>query len=285
MIDYAELDIELKFSGALSIQGYIGNSAVGSAQTYTSVGSDSGPDSGDGDNYRVRFPKTGTTLVNRLVLTATNGGASLEGGADGTQACDPTVAGECGGTVGFSLGQTLGTSDSLFHLVNVDGVLGCGDSAQQSGGTGTPENDLTRENNVGGGACTPIPYNLESGNGVTPGCTVNSPQCILLQKDLLDQNAQFTWTVTWAPETTQYPESPTEFDFDLDGTFQALQPCLADNDNDGLPQLPPTLDQNDPASAVDPWCIMNFQTNFDVATGLWTLTETYFGSGDPGGRR
>jgi len=30
---------------------------------------------------------------------------------------------------------------------------------------------------------------------------------------------------------------------------------------------------------------MNFQTNFDVATGLWTLTETYFGSGDPGGRR
>lgn len=68
---------------------------------------------------------------------------------------------------------------------------------------------------------------LESGSNAIPGCTPGSLQCIVLQKDLLGQATQFYWTVKWAPETADYPETPTRFDFDLNGTFQDLQPCLA----------------------------------------------------------
>lgn len=297
VIDYAEIDVELKFGATVRVTGLLNGTPVGTSETYSSVGSDSGPDSTDGDNYRIRFPKSGTTLVNQLKFEIdTTGGASLEGGADGTDACDPTDEAECGGSVGFSLGQTLtttgdpevGTEDSLFHLIEADGILDCpsgqGSSEASEEDPGVGESTLSRQENVGGAACTPIPYNLESGEGATAGCTLGSPQCILLQKDLLDQNPQFIWKVTWNPESTDYPESPTEFDFDLDGTFQALQPCLADTDGDDLPQLPPTLAEGDD-DAVDPWCIMDTFVDFDPETGQNTVTEWYFGGGDPGGRR
>lgn len=288
-IDFAEIDVELKFSATVTLTGYLVNGSTSTSMgswNYASTGSDSGPDSGDGDNYRIRYPKDGsTTLVNRLVfsINGSTGGASLEGGADGTQPCD-----SLDGCTVPSLGQTLSnTTDSLFHLVNVDGILDCGQTAPTQGGAGTPSNSLERLDNVGGATCTPIPYNLESGPGATPGCLAGSAQCILLQKDLLQQAAQFYWTVTWTPETADYPETPTQFDFDFDGEFQDLQPCLADTDvpPDGLPQLPPTLDPNDDPSLVDPWCVTDTMTDFDPATGLETVTETYFGGGDPGGKR
>lgn len=297
LINYAEIDLELKFGATVRVTGLLNGTAVGAPASYSSTGSDSGPDSGDADNYRIRFPRSGTTFVDQLkfeIDPTTTGGASLEGGADGTAFCDPGDPGECGDPlppgdpVNFSLGQTLGTTDSLFHLVEVDGVLDCpsgnGPSEASEEDPGVGESTLSRHENVGGAACTPIPFNLESGEGVLPGCIPGSPQCILLQKDLLDQNTQFIWKVTWNPESTDYPESATEFDFDFDDVFDPLQPCLEDSDGDGLPQLPPTVAEGD-GDAVDPWCITDTFVDFDESTGENTVTEWYFGGGDPGGRR
>jgi hypothetical protein len=296
LIDFAELDVELKFGATLSIQGYLVDDSnvatpVGDPSFYDSSGSDSGPDSGDADNYRIRFPEDGSfTAVNRLVfsLVPTTGGASLEGGADGTGACDSADSAACNPGLGQTIDDPDGvapfdnpTTDSLFHLVEADGVLDCGDTTPLGGGDGTPSYTLERLDNAidpetgNPEPCTMIPFNLESGPGVMPDCFPDSPQCILLEKDLLGQTAQFYWTVTWMPESADYPESPTEFDFDFDGVFEALQPCSADSDGDGFPELP----------SGDPWCVTDTIVDFDPDTGNVTLTEVYFGRGDPTGRR
>jgi hypothetical protein len=294
LIDFAEIDLELKFGATVKITGYAvdasGTPEKVLEEPYTSTGSDSGPDSADGDNYRIRFPRTGITAVNRLVfeIDGATGGASLEGGADGTLPCDgflpdgTTTDVNSEGCQTRSLGdELLGTTDSLFHLIEADGVLDCGDATDPaSGGEGTPTSTLERLANAidpetgEPEPCTPIAYNLESGQGVAPGC--ETPQCILLEKDLLDQTTQFYWKVTWTPESADYPEFPTEFDFDFDGlNFRQLQPCDADADGDGFPELPGT----------DPWCVTDTSVDFNPITGLNTVTETYFGHGDPTGRR
>ncbi|HET9250053.1 MAG TPA: hypothetical protein VFP13_08985 [Actinomycetota bacterium] len=284
LIDFAEIDVELKFGATLRVTGNLVKGTTvtpaGSAD-YSSTGSDSGPDSADGDNYRIRFPRTGTTAVNQLVfsIVGTTGGVSLEGGADGTGACD--LADGC---TEPSLGQSLSTTDSVFHLVDADGTLACGDTATQGGTGGTPLNSLERLNNTTAG-CVPIPYNLES--SITD-CELTFNQCVLLQKDLLGQNAQFFWTVTWAPEDGEYMESETEFDFGFG--FQKLQMCLADdNDADTYPELPPKA-ATSPAGSPDPdpWCVVTTSTQLIVTganAGKVIVTEKYFGSGDPGGSR
>jgi hypothetical protein len=275
MIDYAEIDLELKFGGAVTVTGYVVQGTTATPvvdETYTSTGSDSGPDSGDLDNYRVRFPKSGTTAVNRLVFSVgSSGSGSLEGGADGTSPCDTAD-----GCVEPSLGQSLAnTTDTLFHLIEADGVLDCGDTAPTQGGGGTPTNSLERLDNDGGPACTPIPFNLDSGPGIGAGCPVDSPQCILLQKDLLGQNARFFWTVTWVAESADYPEAPTLFDFG-DG-YNPLEPCGPDAD--GVVPFIPTLPENG-----DPWCVVETHT-VEQLDGQVIVTEKYFGSGDPLGKR
>ncbi len=280
MIDYAEIDLELKFGGAVTVTGYVVQGTTATPvvdETYTSTGSDSGPDSGDLDNYRVRFPESGTTAVNRLVFSVGSAGSgSLEGGADGTGPCDAADADGCDPAQGgSSLGQALGTTDTLFHLLEADGVLGCGQTAPTQGGGGTPTNVLERLDNDGGPACTPIAFNLDSGPGVGEGCPLDSPQCILLQKDLLGQNARFFWTVTWVAETAEYPEAPTLFDFG-DG-YHPLEPCGPDADL--IPPLIPTLPENG-----DPWCIVETHT-VEQLDGKVIVTEKYFGSGDPLGKR
>lgn len=281
-IDYAELDIEGKFGATYRITGYVGSTEMLS-QTYATTGPDSGPDSGDGDNFRIRFPKTGKTVMNKLVISivGSKGAVSLEGGSDGTTPCDGSDANSAG-CADFSLGQSLdggeGTTDSLFHLVEVDGLLDCGQTVTQ-GGNGTPSSSLERLPNASG-SCTAIPYNLDSS---VVNCPPNSLQCIFLQKDLLGQLARFYWTVTWTPEPGQYQESETEFDFG-EG-FRPLQQCLKDADADGFPELPPTASTTDPADATDPWCVVSTSAALDVDTGLTTVTEKYFGVADPTGRR
>jgi hypothetical protein len=282
-IDFAEIDLEGKFGATVRIDGYFveGTSAtLVKRETYSTGGPDSGPDSADGDNFRVRFPKTGETAVNRLVFSiiGSTGGASLEGGADGTAPCSGSDASSAG-CADFSLGQALGTTDTLFHLTEVDTFLDCGDTETQPG-DGVPTNSLERLNNRNGD-CTPIPINLDAFVEGTPG--VDLRQFIVLQKDLLGQAAQFYWTVTWEPETGTYMEDETQFDFG--NGYQDLQLCLADANNDGFPELPPTADTGDPASAVDPWCVVETSTELQISTGLVVVTETYYGFGDPGGRR
>lgn len=281
LIDFAEIDVELKGNATLLIVGNLvdeSGTTLMADDTYFSDGSDSGPDSGDLDNYRIRFPKDGSkTTVNQLVFSLVNsvGGASLEGGSDGTGPCDALD-----GCVEPSLGQTLGTTDSLFHLVRADGILDCGQTADTQGGGTTPLNSLVRLDNATGlpSECIPIPYDLDSS-------VIGTQQFTTLLKDLLGQDAQFEWTVTWVPEEGSYMEDETEFDFDLDGTFSPIQLCLADGtvgNPDGFPDLPES--QEDPGT-TDPWCVKYTQTTLDVDTGLVQVKEIYFGKGDPTGRR
>ena len=194
--DFAELDVEVKFGGTVRADLYLGAQLVKSEVLPTTGSSDSGPDSADGDNYRWRLPAVGTTAIfNKIVLkvdASTPGGAfSLAGGDDGT-------APQPGG-----LGATLATSDSLFHVTDIDGILNCGDTATR-GGTGTPLSSLTRLPN-GLGGCVAIPYILRTG-------FVGTDQQVLLQKDMGSQAAlqpAFTLSTTWAPEPATYPVSRT----------------------------------------------------------------------------
>jgi hypothetical protein len=251
--DYAELDIEGKFGAAFTIKGSL-NGGTPLPQTYDTMGSDSGPDSGDGDNYRIRFPKTGRFLFDTLEFSVTSGAISLEGGADST-APD-------------SLGVTLeGTSDSLIHVVQYDRTLNCGETETQTG-DGVPTNSLERLANESG-TCTAVPIDLDAR-------IEGSEQLVSLRKDLMGQAAQFFWTVTWTPEDKTLPVKVTQFDFG-DGTgYRDIKWCLADDaDGDTFPELPPN----------DPWCLTSQHSDLGHASGKLTVKETYFGLGDPGAKR
>jgi len=279
-IDFAELDIEGKFDAAFTIQASLGGSPVGSA-SYATTGSDSGPDSGDGDNFRVRFPKTGRMLFDKLTFSPTSGAISLEGGGDGTQPCDSTVASEC--LADDSLGETIDggspTTDSLFHLVKLDGLLDCDDPAvnEPSGGAGEPAITLVRLNNIGGAACTPIPYDLETLTGQVD-----------ILKDLLGQDAQFRAVIAWPAREETYPLQASTIDYDGPGGDAPVQLewCLADGTRDFNGDEEP----DDPDGFPDPpagafYCLEKQEAIDGLTTGLVTVKETLYGQLDPSIRR
>ncbi len=250
--DYAELDVEVKFGGTVRADLYMGTQLMGTERLFTSGVSDSGPDSADGDNYRWRLPAAGSSVFNKIVLTvdsSTPGGAfSLAGGADGTT---PQPGG---------LGQTLGTSDSLFHLTDIDGILNCGDTVS-SGSAGTPAAQLSRLAN-GLGNCVAIPYILRTGFEGTS-------QLVQLQKDLGTQatlQPAFRMTTTWQPEPAANPITrATQIDYGSGP--QVMQWC----DGTSAAPIVPT---------GQAWCITS-QSVALVATGLVQVTEGYYGAGDP----
>jgi hypothetical protein len=277
-MDFAEIDVEAKFNAKFQIAAWFGSTPVGSPVIYDTMGSDSGPDSRDLDNYRIRFPKTGKSLFTKLTFSVISGGISVEGGSDGTQACDSTVANEC--LADGSFGETIlegqpptPTKDSLFHLVQYDTLLNCNDPAFTQGGGAIPLNSLERKNNEDGTCDGAVPIDLDAS-------IEGSEQLVSLRKDLGDQAAQFFWTVTWTPEGKTLPVKVTKFDFG-DGTgYRNIQWCLADDavgapDSDTFPELP----------SNDPWCLTSQHSDLDALSGKLTVKETYFGLGDPGAKR
>lgn len=279
-VDFAELDIEGKFDAAFTIQASLGGSPVGSA-SYATTGADSGPDSGDGDNFRVRFPKTGTLLFDKLTFSVTSGAISLEGGADGTEPCDSTLASEC--LASGSLGETIDggspTTDSLFHLVKFDGLLDCNDPAvnEPSGAADEPSITLVRLDNIGGASCTPIPYDLETLTGQVD-----------ILKDLLGQKAQFRAVITWPAREETYPLQASTIDYDGPGGDDPVQLewCLADGTRDFNGDEEP----DDPDGFPDPpaghfYCLEKQEATDGLTTGLVTVTETLYGQLDPSVRR
>jgi hypothetical protein len=261
-MDRAELDIEGKFGVTVRAELYLDDRLVRTETLPTAASSDSGPDSADGDNFRWRLPAAGASaLFDRIVLRvdpSTPGGAfSLEGGADGT-APQPD---------GF--GAELGTTDSLFHLTDIDGELDCGGTAT-AGGVGVPAADLARlENGLGTSAdCDPVPYLFRSnvdGDG----------QVVLLQKDLTGQSAlepRFRMSIAWNPEPAVYPvDRQTEIDYDDGGGLHLMQWCEG---TAAEPDLP----------SGELWCITG-QSSALVGGGQIQVTEQYYGAGDPSVRR
>jgi hypothetical protein len=248
-IDYAELDVEGKFNGTAKAVMYLDGTIVGTETLGTGTGSDSGPDSGDGDNYRWLLATDSGVPFDEVRLTvdaATPGGAvSLEGGADGTAP----------GPLGVSLANT---TDSLFHLVDIDGVLDCGDTASETE-AGDASAVLDRDENIGGAPCVPIPYVLRSGN-----------DNVELLKDLGDQTAaQFSITITWQPEPAVNPLPASTIDYDGDGpsTAHTVEWC---DGSAAAPVLP----------SGELWCLTN-QSATLVGGGNVQVIETYYGAGDP----
>jgi hypothetical protein len=253
LISFAELDIEGKFDVIVRAQTYQGSALVGTTLLPTGSRSDSGPDSADGDNYRMLIPDRPGRPYDRLVLSVDpstpTGAFSLEGGNDGTK---PLTGG---------LGEALQTSDSVFQLADFAGVLDCGDSSGNVGGGGTPTADLTRGENPD---CQPIPYLLRTSDD-------SSGQSVLLSKDLTGQNgANFRMQVVWDPEPAPVgPLPPTAIDYDGDGGNppQPIQWC-------GGTPASPTLPRG------QAWCLVSQQVVL-AGSGNVQLTEGYFGAGDP----
>ena len=130
-IDFAELDVEGKFNVLVRANLYLDGVQVGTATQGFGTRSDSGPDSGDGDNERWRLAAEGGSVFDEIRFsvdpTTPTGAFSLEGGADGTV---PVPGG---------LGTALATTDSLFHLTEGFGTLDCNDPPVSIGGEGVPD--------------------------------------------------------------------------------------------------------------------------------------------------
>jgi hypothetical protein len=248
LISFAELDIEGKFNVTVLARAFEGTTLVGTALLKTGTNSDSGPDSGDGDNYRWRIEPRGPfdTLVLSVDPSTPGGAFSLEGGADGT-APDP-------------LGTVLGTNDSLFQLEGFTGVLDCGQTAPTVGGSGSPAATLARGQNT---ACQKVSYLLRTADN-------GGVQSVLLEKVLGDQlRANFTMTIVWDPEPASNPLRATKIDYDGDG---------------GNPPQPVvwcggTTDAPIPVTG-QAWCLTSQQAAL-AGGGKVQLTERFFGFGDP----
>ncbi len=98
--------------------------------------SDAGPDSGARDNCRVTILPS--SAFDQVTLKPVRGEVSLEG------------SGDFGDNVAF---------DTIFHLVDYDGEIDCGDTVTDD--DGPIEGTITRYENTDGSDCVAKPYNLD----------------------------------------------------------------------------------------------------------------------------
>jgi hypothetical protein len=249
-MDFAELDVEGKFGVTVKAQLYNDGQLV-RTQLLPTGGPDSGPDSANGDNFRWRLPDTSAGLVLfdeiKLSVDASTPGAafSLEGGSDGT-------APQPGG-----LGQTLATSDSLFHIAAFDGQLACGGTANKTGAPGEPTASVTSQS---GTACEAVPYSLTVSN--TDGLPA-----VAFQKIGGDSNV-YRATIVWPIMDNDNPVPWTQIRYGT-GPAHDLRWC------DGTPAAPilPAVGEF--------WCLVDQHTVI-VGTDQIQQTEQLFGQGDPG---
>ena len=111
-----DVDLELKFNAQVDLIFKRDGTTVFASTFSSGGGSDDGPDSGDGDNYRVFVrPASGDSpiLFDEVVFDPSAGAISLEGGADGTDK----------GTLDAN------SNSSQFEVVKgFDGQITCGDT-------------------------------------------------------------------------------------------------------------------------------------------------------------
>jgi hypothetical protein len=257
VMDRAELDIEAKFDATVRAELFQGSQLVGVETLDTDVSSDSGPDSGARDNQRWVIPAPASTpvLFDRLLLrvdpSTPKGAFSLGGGSEGT----PPARG--------GLGETLHTSDSLFHLVRVDGTLDCGDQVSTDD-AGVPSATVERLDNLEGSPedCEPVFFALDS-------TLEGEKQVVTLGKDLGAQarlQPAFTWTIRWLPEAATYPVARTT---QID-TGSGPEPAVWCGGTPDAPELP----------RGERWCLSN-QTVVPAGAKLIQVTERFYGAGDP----
>lgn len=254
-ITHADLDIEGKFDALVNADLYNEGVWVASDSLGTGVRSDSGPDSGDGDNYRFDIdPKDvagDDILFDEIRLTidpqSSNGAFSLEGGADLTEA----------GALGFS--------GSALQLVReFDGVIDCGEPTFTVGDkVDTAEATFVRGDNDAkyAGECTLIGYDLSS-------TATDDDQTVSFEFET-EQAPSWFGTFTWAPEPASIPVPATQVDgADLqwcDG-FSGLQ----DEWGNDIPVMP----------TGKSWCLVT-QTSTLIGLDTIQVTQTIYGLTDP----
>ena len=250
VMDYAELDVEGKFGVTVKAELKKGGVTV-RTETLPTGGPDSGPDSADGDNFRWRLPASTSTPVffDEIKLsidsTTPTGAFSLEGGNDGTSP--------------DSLGTTLGTTDSLLHISNIDGTLQCGTSTPTEGGTGgTPTVTISLR---AGTDCQDVPYSLNTSNQ-------DGNQAIAFAK-LGGTNNIYEATITWPVEASAYPVPPTQIRYSNTDPPHNLLWC------GGTASNPEPL-------ASEPWCLYFHQAVPAGDPTVMQVTEKLLGKGDPG---
>ncbi len=115
LMSAVDVDLELKFNATVEVLFKLEGATVSTTSFTGSGGSDDGPDSGDGDNYRFDFrPTSGgnQVLFDEVVFDPSAGAISLEGGADGTDKGSLDTA----------------SNSSQFEVVkSFDGQITCGD--------------------------------------------------------------------------------------------------------------------------------------------------------------
>jgi|GEM_PF-2202704 len=251
-MDYAEIDIEGKHDVAVSYQLYLGGVQVGGLQQAFNCEDDTdcGPDSSDGDNFRVIVADAVFDRID-LIVTSTEGGEfSINGGADGTEP--------------GPLGDFLHTNDSLFHITDVENVT-CNTAATPLGEEGGPQGTFFLAN-CGGATGKSIAFEADTANNEVTITNVGAgiPGAYTLE----------TWTFLPVPTT-----AVLRYD-DGDGEFLA-QFCLIDPRNpDGI-TVPDGID-------TDTVLPLNEQTMFDpndrhttcvVQETKTTLGQFDFGTG------
>jgi hypothetical protein len=83
-----DVDLELKFNAIVDVIFMHDGATVHTFEDFSGTGgSDDGPDSGDGDNFRFSYPgeDDDPILFDTVMFNPTAGAMSLEGGADGTE--------------------------------------------------------------------------------------------------------------------------------------------------------------------------------------------------------
>lgn len=273
-VDFAEIDVEIKFDAMLKAELSLGGvSPEAVVLDCTPAGSDCGRDSGDGDNFRWLLRRSDGENFNQIVFslipTQPNAAASLEGGADGTAACATSSCDPDNPSGVPSLGEMLGTTDSLFHIVQeFDGTLDCGQTVTAGNGTTVPSAEVTRLDNTDGSACVPKPYNLDA--------TAAPFEEVSFAPSGPAQPAAYLVTITFLPTTAEADGLHTGIDYDKDGSgvFVPVQWCEAVQTNSSGAVIGATLPTG------ETYCIVSETTS--VSGTANTQTEWFlYGEDDP----
>jgi hypothetical protein len=261
-VDYAELDVEAKFNAIITVQLKNGNSDLGTPLQFTNPGcsaADCGPDSGDGDNYRIRLAdpqgRTFTGMVLYSSGTDSRGAVSLEAGNDGTAAYGLKADGSDDPAVDNGLGVALNTKESIFHLVK---VIDCGETVTTNNNGDTSQTASVTQTDEPG--CTAKPYSF----------THNGDSVEFLYPSG-GATSSFTIEVNaFAPEPVPSGSVPmTTIDVDASGpltTPRAIKWC---NTNGSGPVLP----------TGEATCLVS-QSTVTLATNQIQVTEEYYLEGD-----
>lgn len=235
-----DLDLELKFNAEVEATFLLGGHQVGLDVFNPSEGSDDGPDSKDGDNYRYfhRPMNNGQPVYfDQVVLRAAAGAFSLEGGADLASNDEPDAFGQLDPT----------SKSSQFEVVPAfDGEITCQDIVPISVG-GVPV------------SASVIMHAMKVGDGAWDiGCTERKPY-----------NAGVTFdSVLFVPElegtTARYTMEVTLVDQEITGSAGQVTSLIALYDPEGNP------DPTKPLLA----CLGEPVTDGDGYEAFWTQDDT-----------